>query len=177
MPRTDPPLPLGIEPLAGAEISEDGCYRYRLWRAWGPGPRLLWIMLNPSTADGEADDPTIRRCCGFARREGLHGIEVVNLYAWRATDPKALVAAREAGEDVIGPRNFAAWDEALGAAQGPIVAAWGASIPRGSTVRLDLAMALRHRQIEPVCLGRTLRGGHPRHPLYVRSSTAFEPFT
>lgn len=81
----------GTEQLRGAVISDDGRYRYRLWRTWAPElPRMAWIMLNPSTADAEVDDPTIRRCVGFAKREGCGGIEVVNLYAYRSTDPSVL---------------------------------------------------------------------------------------
>ena len=65
----------------GATISTDGRYRYDLWRQWEPGPRLGFIMCNPSTADADLDDPTIRRCVGFARREGFAGITVRNLFA------------------------------------------------------------------------------------------------
>jgi hypothetical protein len=82
---------------SGAQISECGQYRYLLWRAWAEGPRAVWIMLNPSTADGDEDDQTIRKCVAFAKRWGLAGIEVVNLFAYRATDPKELKPAAMAG--------------------------------------------------------------------------------
>jgi hypothetical protein len=82
---------------SGASISECGQYRYLLWRAWAEGPRAVWIMLNPSTADGAEDDQTIRKCVAFAKRWGLAGIEVVNLFAYRATDPKELKPAAMAG--------------------------------------------------------------------------------
>ena len=75
--------------MKGAVISDCKRYRYRLWRIWnGSQSRLVFVMLNPSTADGEQDDPTIRKCVGFAERLGYGGIEVVNLFAWRATDPR-----------------------------------------------------------------------------------------
>src|SRR5689334_16488446 len=73
-----------------ASISECGRYRYSLHRWWGAGERLYFVMLNPSTADAEVDDPTIRRCMGFARTLGFDGIGVVNLYAFRATKPADL---------------------------------------------------------------------------------------
>src|SRR5689334_20041621 len=75
------------EIVKSAVLSPCGLYRYRLTRRWGDGPALLFVMLNPSTADATEDDPTIRRCTGFAKREGMPAIEVVNLFAWRATDP------------------------------------------------------------------------------------------
>jgi hypothetical protein len=73
----------------GALLSEDGRYRYRLWRLWDDlAPVMVWVMLNPSTADADLDDPTIRKCIGFAKANRHGGIIVVNLFAWRATDPK-----------------------------------------------------------------------------------------
>jgi hypothetical protein len=77
----------------GATLSDCGRYRYRLWRRWADGPTVLFVMLNPSTADADVDDPTIRRCIGFARSWGAGALEVVNLYAWRATQPAELKAA------------------------------------------------------------------------------------
>lgn len=75
----------------GALISECGRYRYRLWRIWDETkPFVLFIMHNPSTADGEQDDPTIRRCINFAKDWGYGGIYVGNLYPYRATDPAVL---------------------------------------------------------------------------------------
>lgn len=79
-----------------AILSRDGgWHRYLLARIWDPSPAaalLVWIMLNPSTADHERDDPTVRRCAGFARRLGYGGIAVANLYSYRATDPRELGA-------------------------------------------------------------------------------------
>ena len=73
--------------VGAAGISECGCYRYWLTRTWNPRrATLCWVLLNPSTADADRDDPTIRRCQGFARSWGYGGIVVVNLFAYRATD-------------------------------------------------------------------------------------------
>jgi hypothetical protein len=75
----------------GCVLSPDGLYRYLLWRTWNPKANtMVWLMLNPSTADAMNDDPTIRRCIGFAQREGCGSIQVLNLYALRATKPKHL---------------------------------------------------------------------------------------
>lgn len=75
----------------GAHISEDGKYRFSLWRIWdGTLPTVMFIMLNPSTANGYEDDPTIRRCIGYAKAWGYGGLYVCNLFAFRATKPKAL---------------------------------------------------------------------------------------
>lgn len=80
-----------------ADISPDGLYRYSLTRVWNPPvKRLCFIMLNPSTADATQDDPTIRRCIGFGKKLGFGGIVVVNLFAYRATDPIKLRTALNA---------------------------------------------------------------------------------
>ena len=78
-----PDLPIGgIE--RSADLSPCGNYRYSLRRLWDEKrPGVLWVMLNPSTADANADDPTVRRCMGYARSWGCGSIEVVNLCAWR----------------------------------------------------------------------------------------------
>ena len=97
-----------------------GAYRYLLTRRWGLGPAALFVMLNPSTADDVDDDPTIRRCVGFARRWRLGGLEVVNLYALRATDPRDLFAHRAP----VGRDNDDAISDAVARAA-HIVVAWG----------------------------------------------------
>lgn len=75
----------------GAVISQDQLYRYLLWRRWGTGPVVTWLMCNPSTADATVDDATIRKCTGFAKRWGFDGIHVINLFALRSRDPLALL--------------------------------------------------------------------------------------
>lgn len=116
----------GTEFVRSAVISDDGLYRYRLSRAWRPElPRMVFIMLNPSTADAEVDDPTIRRCMGFAKRERYGGIEVINLYALRATKPVHLLDH----PDPNGPTNVAYWHAVLGGKRPEqVVAAWGAHV-------------------------------------------------
>ena len=153
----------------GAVLSADGVYRYRLWRVWDPD-RLptAFVMLNPSTADASADDPTIRRCAGFARSWGAGGIVVANLFAFRATDPADLARAQAIGVDVAGPDR----DAHLRAAFSPVdsvVCAWGAC----SLVRPELVrhlFSLIPAGIEVTCLGTT-KHGQPKHPLYLAAST------
>lgn len=159
-----------------ANISDDGLYRYRLGRTWDPAlPKMVWIMLNPSTADAEVDDPTIRRCMGFARREHCGGIEVLNLYALRATKPQGLTLQA----DPEGPCNCAAWlevlpDASVGAkTSGPVVAAWGASIPKGLPESRALDAIVSVVTPQWYTLGLT-KGGAPRHPLFVASTAPLQ---
>jgi hypothetical protein len=155
-----------------AHISACGEYRYSLKRRWGEGKLLPFVMLNPSTADANIDDPTICRCMGFARREGAAGIWVVNLFGWRATDPAEL-------DQISYPRgeeNIAALAIAVRAAgETPVICAWGShplAIDEGRSfvewARDDLGAHL-------MCLGKT-KGGHPRHPLYVRGDQPLEEY-
>ena len=160
--------PEGVAVQKHADLSDDGVYRYYLGRWWGPShgglPTLAFIMLNPSIADAEQDDPTIRKCVGFARRLGYAGISVFNLFAYRATDPDDLRAAMKAGVDVVGPEN----DERLRlmlrgrlAVGDGVVAAWGAQKGIDARVREVLAMP----GSRALCtLGLTAKGV-PRHPL------------
>lgn len=158
-------------PFKHALLSDDQLYRYALWRVWGPHTCLRFVMLNPSTADATLDDPTIRRCVGFARREGYDGLVVLNLYAYRATDPRALLACA----DAVGPLNNLHLTTHLAAAAlagEPVVAAWGANAhPRRAREVLDLT---EHR-VDWRCLGTT-KDGHPRHPLYVKGDQPLVPF-
>ena len=116
-------------------------------------------MLNPSTADASRDDPTIRRCVGFARRWRFGGVVVVNLFALRATEPRAL---REALRP-IGRANDRHIRRAAARAA-VVVIAWGAHGVFGERARAVERM-LSRRELR--CLGRT-RSGEPRHPLYLR---------
>lgn len=148
-------------------LSECGTYRYTLTRRWADGVPLRFVMLNPSTADSTLDDPTIRRCIGFAKREGYAAVIVLNLYAYRATDPKALLTC-----DVpIGPDN----DEVLRThlnRLSPVVAAWGVN---ARPERVQRVLSLCHGVVDWRCLGTT-KDGHPRHPLYVKGDQPLVPF-
>lgn len=161
-----------VETRSTATISPCGRYRYDLTRRWGTGPVALWVMLNPSTADADQDDPTIRRCRGFSTAWGCGGLVVVNLFAYRATKPAALNAVR----DPCGPDNWATIDRWLWSPDVDIaVAAWGASWEKVDQPRLHVEHMAARVGRHLVCLGRT-KAGHPRHPLYVRGDTAPQPF-
>jgi len=129
-------------------------------------------MLNPSTADGDADDPTIRRCVDFAQRWGFGGIVVVNMFALRSTDPQQLLTH----PDPVGRDNTKVLLSVLCADEvGPVVAAWGANPAASGDQALVLRRLLEAVQVFPQCLGVT-KEGHPRHPLYVPATTALQPF-
>lgn len=155
----------------GAVLSDDGLYRYSLWRRWNVDkPRALWIMLNPSTADASVDDPTIRRCIGFARRWGMGGIRVVNLYPFRATKPADLWKA----ENPLGVGNLGYIEKSIDP-HGISIAAWGAHA-RETEVR-----AVKNLFYElgiPLYALKLTNGGAPGHPLYIAGDTipvCYEP--
>jgi len=150
-----------------AVLSADRKYRYRLTREFGHlGDVCCFIMLNPSTADEVKDDPTIRRCVDFAGRFGCGTLEVVNLFALRATDPKELYVA---GHDAIGPENdhhiIEACKDAL-----VVVCAWG---NHGSYLKRDKeVLALLHAQNVSACaLKINAKTSQPAHPLYLRADS------
>lgn len=156
-----------------AVISECGTYRYHLTRYWGNGAALLFVMLNPSTADANLDDPTIRKCIGFAERNGCEGIEVVNLFAFRATDPREL---KRAGYP-IGPENNAIIrSTAMDVAErgGRIVCAWGANA-RGLDRADDVVGFLLDDGHELHAL-KLLDPSTPAHPLMLAYSSKLEAF-
>ena len=152
-----------------ASLSDDGLYRYGLERCWEPElygaarVGILWVMLNPSTADGTRDDPTLRRCIAFSKAWGYSSLEVVNLYARRTRDPKILSGFR----DPVGPDN--AWNiqQAIGRSMF-VVAAWGTrpKIMQGDLQAVRVLEALRFGGRKVHCLGIN-QDGSPRHPLYV----------
>jgi hypothetical protein len=151
------------------ERSDDDVYRWWYERRWGPGPRLCWVGLNPSTGDTTGRPrPTLRKVVQRARALGLDAVVVVNLFSLRVTDSKEL--RRRANDmDVIGWRT----DEVIAKMSGGsevTLAAWGAEgtlFERGAAV----AKLLDH----PLCLGTT-RHGEPLHPLYVPSQTPARPY-
>jgi hypothetical protein len=146
--------------VSEAVYSECGRYRYLLTRVWAPGPKALFVMLNPSTATEAQNDPTVERCERRARALGFGAFRVTNIFAYRATDPRVMRAAA----DPVGPGNDAAILGSLSWADA-VVCAWGnhgLHLDRGREVERMLRASgarLSH-------LGLTGQG-QPRHPLYV----------
>lgn len=140
-------------------------YRYGLARSWDDGSRYLtFIMLNPSTADETVNDPTIERLERRARQSGYHALGVINLFAWRATDPRELRSV----DDPVGPDNDSviAWAlEAMRDSPESVVCGWG---PYGT-------LHGRDRRVRELLAAHTLtamalkvtKTGQPQHPLYL----------
>ncbi|HIF72294.1 MAG TPA: DUF1643 domain-containing protein [Dehalococcoidia bacterium] len=156
--------------LNSARFSECGRFRYLLTREFGGESTCLFVMLNPSTADAVQDDPTIRRCVGFARREGFGRLEVVNVYSFRSASPAVIFAA----SDPVGGDNDQALADALERAD-LVVVAWGNNA-EFDLARVDVVQAFIEQSGKPVkCFGLTAKG-QPRHPLYVRADAEMVAF-
>jgi hypothetical protein len=157
----------GIE--YGAIFDVYGRYRYSLWRAWSAyHPRIVFVLLNPSTANGQKNDSTIRRCMGFARAWNFWSMEVVNLFAYRAMDYRKLFKV----SDPVGEENNRFLMQAVERCSN-VVVGWGT---RGTLLGRDLqVMSLLAGRKDAYCLGIT-KDGQPRHPLYVKGDTSLVPF-
>lgn len=159
--------------LQGAVLNDDRLYRYVLWRKWGPGRPLGWIMLNPSTADAELDDPTIRRVIGFSRDHGYDGAIVCNLYALRATDPKVVKGAVQTHglAYAIGSENDG-HIQRMADEVDQIVCAWGSGSPSLARETAVVRMLPRAK----VTALRVTQSGHPCHPLYLPGILRAQPW-
>jgi hypothetical protein len=149
-----------------ALFSECRTWRYALTREFEGAGTVAFVGLNPSTADEANDDPTIRRCIGFARDWGFARLAVVNVYAFRASDPRDLWRA----DDPVGPENDRVLAQVLHGAE-VVIAAWGMH-----------ARADRLAELAPVLDGRRLhalgvtKNGAPRHPLYLSADLRPSPY-
>ncbi len=158
----------------GAHLSDCGTYRYRLWREWDKSrPTLVFLMLNPSTADHRVDDPTVTRCFARAVANNFGRLEVANLFPLRATNPDELLTHT----DPLGPRNAAngAILDMVDRAS-MVICAWG-SHKAVSTRAPDVLHLLRITRMygKLFHLGLNLDGS-PKHPLYMAVSTRPSPF-
>jgi hypothetical protein len=142
-----------------AILSSCRAYRYVLSREWGAGPLVLFVGLNPSTADETEDDPTVRRCVGFANAWGYNRLFLANLFGFRSTKPRELLRAT----DPVGPENDR-YLRNLSRRADLTVAAWG-------------VQGRWHGRNDEVCgmlanlhYLRLTKGGHPSHPLYLPGS-------
>ncbi len=165
-----------------AVLSQCCTYRYSLSRYWRPageaGARAcLFIMLNPSTADGRQDDPTVRRCMNYARAWHCRELHVLNLFALRATRPSALRGAR----DPVGPENkryvreLAMYIARATLPDSPVVCAWG---NHGAFLDQDKTMLdwLKAEGLAPQCLRINGATGQPGHPLYLPHDLTPQPY-
>jgi len=152
-----------------AIIDPTGTYRYCLSRQvteLGFAANVLWVMVNPSTADATENDHTIRKCLGFSERWGAGQLRVVNLFAFRSTD---ITRLREPGIDIVGPENDrhiadnARWADI-------VICAWGSKnkIPKTARHRprtvFEILRTNKRESVRICCLGKT-KDGDPLHPL------------
>lgn len=153
-----------------ARFSECRRYRYVLGRRWADGPSLVVVGHNPSTADETTDDRTISKCVGFAKRDGFGSLVMLNLCAWRDTDPNGLTLLT----DPVGPENDTALMTYADVA-GRIVAAWGVLHVKSKSqvVRERSLKVLRMlTQVADVYAFRLTKDRHPEHPLYLPGNVA-----
>ncbi|MCK5785678.1 MAG: DUF1643 domain-containing protein [Candidatus Sabulitectum sp.] len=151
---------------SGAVFSPDRVHRYSLWRIWDKDKAYAaFVGLNPSTADEQRNDPTVRRCINYAKDWGYGGLVMLNIFAYRSTDPGNLYTAT----DPVGPENDC-YIQSASSKAGITIAAWGNHgefLSRGGTV-IDLLTS-------PHCLKLT-KAGCPGHPLYLRKDLQPFPF-
>lgn len=154
-----------------AYFSKDGLYRYALERHWAIGSRrILWIMLNPSVADHDRDDLTIKKCIGFSKLWQASALRVVNIFAYISTDPKELLSWGDPEGALALPVI-----EAAGQDCDKVICAWGA-LPR-ELARRSWPTRQRIKELyadKMQCLGRTAGGYFPRHPSRIGYSTPLE---
>ena len=142
-----------------AVFSKNRIYRYALWRVWDNSkPKVLFIGLNPSTADEIQDDPTIRRCIRYSKDWGYGGYIMGNIFAYRSTDPKKLLDI----DDPIGPKNDY-WLKKLSKEASLTIGAWGNHgkiLDRGNQI---------NNMLETLHCLKITKEGFPSHPLYLSS--------
>lgn len=163
---------------SSAVISDCGRYRYTLTRKLDtPGKHALFIMVNPSTADADKDDATIRKLIGFSKKNGIGSFDVGNKFAYRATDIKELAKLNCA--DAVGPSNDIYLRELIRDAD-MIVCAWGpvSKLPKGLHRRRwqRVRATILEFGKTPYSLGAPAQDGHPRHPLMLSYETPLTPW-
>lgn len=167
--------------MNSAVFSPDNKHRYWLKRELSqprdqPRTMCLWVMLNPSTADCTSNDPTIKRCMGFTQYWGYDDMEVVNLFAFRATNPKELLFPANK-RVAVGPDNNR-WIQERAAIADLIICAWGSHKfvrERSVDVLAMLRTSMAVYSMGTMCIGCT-QDGYPKHPLYVPGGTNLEPY-
>lgn len=161
-----------------ASVSDCGKYRYTLSRRWECPTNLdmycTFIMLNPSTADAFQEDPTIRKCMKFARRLGCNGLHVINLYAYRATDPNELLSLSL--EERIGPENLRVISSELSDPTSfPVICAWGSHKAVDKKIVKKVIQIANNNYVNLKAL-HINKDGNPKHPLYCRDDSELIDF-
>lgn len=156
--------------IKGAIIDETQKYRYLLWRIWDETkPKIVFLMLNGSTADAETNDNTLNKCISYAKSWGFGKLEIVNLFSYRTALPAVLKKA----PDPIGPLNEKYILESLKGAN-MVVVAWGAHGNYKNQNKVVLKL-LKSQNVTPFSLGYT-KDGNPKHPLYLKADIKPEVF-
>jgi len=145
-----------------AKFSDCGRYRYSLTRTWDGAPTVAFIMLNPSTADADNDDPTIRRCIGYAKDWGFGGLVVINLFAFRSTEPKVM---KSGNVEPIGEWNNTTIKAWINHGSTLVVAAWG---NHGTHYDRAAEVCRLVERDQPLYALKITLAGQPAHPLYLK---------
>lgn len=148
-------------------FSNNRRYRYTLWRETGEQGEsyVQFIGLNPSTADETVNDPTVKRCMGFAHDWGFRWMVMTNVFAYRATDPREMKAQSNPwGTCGEGDHGNLYWLQQCAAGADLVVAVWGV---HGSYLGGDVSVRGALKDVSLRCFGKT-KDGHPKHPLYLR---------
>lgn len=151
--------------IASAVISDCGKYRYSLTRIWDESkPKVMFIMLNPSTADASNDDPTIRRCIGFAKSWGFGGLYVCNLFAFRATNPKDLLKA----DNPFGDQNIWHTRQLFDKVE-KVICSWGNKAIVDKILGKGNDYETIYYAYDKLHFLELSKDGTPKHPLYLKS--------
>lgn len=158
--------------ISSAKFSSCGKYRQLLTRCWNSTQaKVLFIGMNPSVADLTVDDPTVRKECGFAQREGFGTLLKCNVMDYRATSPRTLL---EQGLQPTSLDNLQVIQEQL-LLTDKVVCVWGRLHQNLRPYAAQVASLLQKHKVQPFCLGVNLDGS-PKHPLYLANNTGFQPF-
>lgn len=153
----------------GAVLSENKEYRYRLWRIWDESkPKVMFIMLNPSTADEMIDDPAIKRCISFAKSWGYGGLYVGNLFAYRSKNPEMLLYVNGLNRDLLNDYHIRIMSEKCES----IVCAWGNS---PILKKLKFKPALSYIEKPLYCIELS-KNNTPKHPLYLKGNLKMKSY-
>jgi len=169
-------VPTATRPRAWSFYGEH--WQWALAREWASGPVMTFVMLNPSVATPYLRDTTDKRCEGFARREQCAGMILVNLFAYRATQPSALLTAAELGRDIVGRGNLQVI-RAAAALSTTVVLAWGsgAAHPRLIGQARIVRGMLDESHVPTYRLGSKTGAGQPRHPCRLASDIRLVPYS